>query len=348
MNESKHTRQELAELQALPLSLKVRLTQQRIREWVNHYGVDGIYVSFSGGKDSTVLLHLVRDMFPDVVGVFCDTGLEFPEIRQFVRTFDNIVWLKPKKNFRTIIEQYGYPVISKDISQQVYDIRVQSRVNGIDYKQTNQYIRKFDPNSEYGKRYPSYCLEKYSYLFESDFLISHMCCNIMKKGPFKKFEKQTGKHGILAIMAEESRLRRTIWLKKGCNAFDGPRPISRPMSFWTEQDVLRYIKQYNIPIASIYGDVVVDDTEQVAGQMNMSDYGLAEITEQLKTTGAHRTGCMFCAYGCTQKDWSSFERLKVTHPKIYDYIMRPWEEGGLNYKEVIDWLNENGNLNIRY
>lgn len=88
MSESKHTRQELAELQALPLSLKVRLTQQRIREWVNHYGVDGIYVSFSGGKDSTVLLHLVRDMFPDVVGVFCDTGLEFPEIRQFVRTFD--------------------------------------------------------------------------------------------------------------------------------------------------------------------------------------------------------------------------------------------------------------------
>ena len=123
MSESKHTRQELAELQALPLSLKIRLTQQRIREWVNHYGVDGVAVSFSGGKDSTVLLHIVREMYPSIPGVFCDTGLEYPEIRSFVRTFDNIVWLKPKKNFRQVITEYGYPFISKEVSECVYGAR---------------------------------------------------------------------------------------------------------------------------------------------------------------------------------------------------------------------------------
>ena len=123
MNKPKHTIKELQELQALPLSLKIRLTKQRIREWVNHFGEDGVYVSFSGGKDSTVLLHIVREMYPDVPAVFVDTGLEYPEIRQFVRTFDNVEWIKPKKNFRKVIEDYGYPFISKEVSESVQGAR---------------------------------------------------------------------------------------------------------------------------------------------------------------------------------------------------------------------------------
>lgn len=115
------TKEYLKELQGYPLSVKVQLTKQRIREWVHKYGEDGVYVSFSGGKDSTVLLHLVREMYGDAIpGVFVDTGLEYPEIREFVRTFDNIVWLKPKKNFRQVIAEYGYPVISKEISERIY------------------------------------------------------------------------------------------------------------------------------------------------------------------------------------------------------------------------------------
>ena len=70
----------------------------------------------------------------------------------------------------------------------------------------------------------------------------------------------------------------------------------------------------------------------------------------LKTTGCNRTGCMFCGFGChlEKPGEGRFERMKITHPKQYDYIMRPWEEGGLNYKEIIDWINEHGNFNIRY
>ncbi len=72
------TRNELKILQALPLEMKVLKTKQRIREWVQHYGTDGVYVSFSGGKDSTVLLHIVRELYPDIEAVFVDTGLEYP------------------------------------------------------------------------------------------------------------------------------------------------------------------------------------------------------------------------------------------------------------------------------
>ena len=115
-----HTVEDLKMLQALPLEIKIRMTETRIRAWVDTFGVDGVYVAFSGGKDSTVLLDIVRSIFPDVPGVFCDTGLEYPEIRDFVKTFDNIEILKPKMNFRQVIEKFGYPFFSKEISESVY------------------------------------------------------------------------------------------------------------------------------------------------------------------------------------------------------------------------------------
>ena len=118
-----HTMQELKMRQAMPLEIKVRMTQQRIREWVNEFGEEGVYVSFSGGKDSTVLLHLVRDLYPNVPAVFVDTGLEYPEIREFVKTFDNVEWLKPKMNFKQVIENLGYPFISKEVSNCVSGAR---------------------------------------------------------------------------------------------------------------------------------------------------------------------------------------------------------------------------------
>lgn len=77
---------ELKQKQSLPLELKIIMTQRRIRDWYNHYDGD-VYVSFSGGKDSTVLKHLVENTVGvyDVPCVFIDTGLEYPEIKQFVK-----------------------------------------------------------------------------------------------------------------------------------------------------------------------------------------------------------------------------------------------------------------------
>lgn len=117
------TIQELQQLQELPIDIKVEKTKQRIREWVDHYGVDGVAVSFSGGKDSTVLLTLARSMYPEIKAVFFDTGLEYPEIREFVKTWDNVDWIRPKMNFRQTIEKYGYPMISKEVSEVVRGAR---------------------------------------------------------------------------------------------------------------------------------------------------------------------------------------------------------------------------------
>jgi len=190
----------------------------------------------------------------------------------------------------------------------------------------------------------SFSLEKYQFMLEAPFEISNKCCNVMKKAPVHAYAKETGRKPITGQMAEESRLRTQKWLQAGCNAFDSKHPISNPMSFWTEQDVLQYIKQNNIKIASVYGEITYE-----SDQMDICEFGLAEDVRKLKTTGCNRTGCMFCAYGChLEKSPNRFERMKETHPKQYDYIMRPKDKGGLGYKEIIDWINEHGNMNIKY
>ena len=200
-----------------------------------------------------------------------------------------------------------------------------------------------------------FSMRKYEFLLESPFDISDNCCNIMKKSPANKYERKTGRKPIIATMATESRLRTQKWLQFGCNSFNSKHSESKPMSFWTEQDVLLYIYENNIPIASVYGEIVKDykSMGQLDGQMDMSelssDLGVFDIgIPILKTTGCKRTGCMFCGFGAHIRGDDRFVRMKETHPKQYDYIMRPCEQGGLNYKEVIDWINEHGNLNIKY
>ena len=121
---NKHQSYDLAQMQSLPLKAKVRMSCQRIDGWYNEY--DGqIFVSFSGGIDSRVLAHLVREVcgYKDVPLVFVNTGLEYPEIVQFVKSFENVVILRPKMNFRQVIEKYGYPFFSKETSEAIFYAR---------------------------------------------------------------------------------------------------------------------------------------------------------------------------------------------------------------------------------
>ena len=127
---AKHTMQELYQWQALPLNIKVRMTAERIRNWVNEFGEDGVYLSFSGGKDSTVLGHIIREVcgYKNIPFVFVDVPTQYPELKQFAKTFDNLVILKPKISFAQVCEQYGFPMFSKEISECVADSRKYIRI----------------------------------------------------------------------------------------------------------------------------------------------------------------------------------------------------------------------------
>jgi len=188
---------------------------------------------------------------------------------------------------------------------------------------------------------------KWKFFLDAPFEISNRCCNVMKKDPVHRYGKKTGRHPITAQMASESRLRSQKWLQNGCNAFDIKNPISNPMSFWTEQDVLLYIKNFNIPIASVYGDVVVDyeGMGQIEGQMSFADFMDAEEFDLdrllLKTTGSYRTGCILCGFGChLEKGEGRFQRLHRTHPKAYK-VLDHVTNSGVTYREAIEWINEN-------
>lgn len=105
---------------------KIALAKRRIEEWDVHW--DGqVYLSFSGGLDSTVLLALVRmTMGKSVPAVFCNTGLEFPEIVQFARKaadFGEYKELRPAMSFRQVILKEGYPVISKENACKIRKLR---------------------------------------------------------------------------------------------------------------------------------------------------------------------------------------------------------------------------------
>lgn len=233
---------QLTQMQSLPLEAKIEKTKLRIKEWYEKY--DGqVYISFSGGKDSTVLLDIVRNIYPDVLAVYIDTGLEYPEIRDFVKTINNIKWINPKMHFTEVIKKYGYPIISKEQAQYIQQYRNAK-------SEKTKHTRWF--GDEKGRFKIS---EKWKFLVNAPFRISEQCCDIMKKNPVKKFEKESGLKPFLGVMAQESMKRVQDYLKFGCNAFKAKRPVSRPLGFWTEQDILLYLKTYQIPYASVYGEI---------------------------------------------------------------------------------------------
>lgn len=342
---------ELKMLQALPLGIKIRKSQQRIKEWVDYYGEDGVYVSFSGGKDSTVLLDIVRKMYPEIEAVFVNTGLEYPEIVDFVKQHENVTMIRPKKNFRQVLTEYGYQVIGKEVSQAISEAR---------HKEDGVWMQKLN-GMIHGEpiRCDKYNFSKWKWILKAPFKVSHKCCYVMKKNPLNSYSKETKKQRITGQMAEESRLRMSQWMKKGCNSFESKNPGSNPISFWTNNDILTYIHTYRLPIASVYGDIVPDDSGQIPGQENIYDL-IGDYKEcKFKTTGCNRTGCMFCLYGAhLEKGEGRLERMKKTHPKRYEYVMGGGEfddngmwipnAKGLGFRFVVEWLNENGNLNIRY
>lgn len=300
MSENKHTMSDLYSMQAAPLSVKIKMTARRIRDWVDEFGQDGVYVSFSGGKDSTVLVDIVRNVcgYKKIPLVFVDVPTQYPELKEFALTFDNIVILKPQISFAQVCEKYGFPMISKEVSNCVSGARkyvkcldsqksnntiltdrqtipyacymadllgIDRRINKQNEKYKSLQMGVIPSGSEYRLRrlngeltdskgnYSQFNQEKYKFFLDAPFEISDMCCDVMKKKPAHDYEKKTGRKPIIATMASESVVRTQKWLQNGCNAFNVPRPHSKPMSFWTEQDVLLYIKENNLPICSVYG-----------------------------------------------------------------------------------------------
>ena len=150
---------------------------------------------------------------------------------------------------------------------------------------------------------------------DTQFCISNKCCSVMKKSPLRMYQRKTKRVPFLGTLTEESKLREQAWLKNGCNAFESRNPTSQPLSFWTEQDILKYLYVEGWEIASCYGDIVGVDAD------GMEYEPIPGVDCKLKCTGCQRTGCIFCGFGAYLDKEPRFIRLAKTHPRQYEYCM---------------------------
>lgn len=307
-----YTIDDLRQFQSLPLEAKVTMSMSRIQDAYKRFKGD-MFVSVSGGKDSDVLDHLVHEMYPDVPRVFVDTGLEYPEVRKHALAKPDVIRLTPEKSFKEVLSTYGYPVISKDVAGTIEAAR-----RGASWAKNKLKGKSADGTDS---QFLASRFSRYEALLNAPFLISEKCCGVMKERPVILYERQTGRYPYIATLACESQRRTEVWMRTGCNAFYSCRPHSTPLSVWTEQDILQYIKTRNLPIASVYGDIVEGNDGK------------------LMLTGLKRTGCMFCMFGAqVEKQPNRFQRMKESHPKQYAFCMRPPEENGLGLDSVLTYL----------
>lgn len=277
----------LLSYQSLPLEVKIKKSKLLIDEAIREFGIEKVYVSYSGGKDSTVLSHLIRQDYPDILHLFSNTTTEYPETLKHIlweqrENEMNLVQVRPIDgngkpfNFKRVVNEYGYPMFSKGVANAIRTYRraltQETKQNSRDYINRN--------------------FKKYSVY--KDCNISDLCCDKLKKVPIKKKARELGLEcSIIGTLAEESRQRSSDWIKYGCNIFYKKKDNQcRPLSFWTEKDIYEYIEKYNVKIADLY------------------------------SMGYQRNGCMYCGFGIhLESSPNRFERLKETHPRSYKYLV---------------------------
>lgn len=282
-------RDTLISLRNMNLQSKIVQTKSLIREAVHEFGIDKVYISYSGGKDSTVLSHIAKSMYPNILHLFANTTNEYPETIKHVKwekeeNDTNIISVIPKDShgvvwtFKKVVQYYGYPMFSKRISNAIrtyqHALSVRTKLNSQDYISRN--FKKY----ERFKELP----------------ISDKCCDKLKKEPLRRKAKELGLEcSILGILASESYQREKDWLEYGCNVFHQRKDNQcRPLSFWTDKDILNYISEYNVKIPKLY------------------------------EMGYTRNGCMYCGFGVQleSEGENRYQKLKKTHPVQYNYFIK--------------------------
>jgi len=306
------TKEQLKTDQSLSLNEKIEKSKELIKEYYEKHNGQ-INVAFSGGKDSTVVKHLVRSLFPEVLCVFCNTTNEKKEILEYVKNTENVKTLLPKKGFIWVMKKHGFPFVSKRVSKQINALKYPTDKNATI---RNLYLTGFTALGRYLPK--EKVAKKWRFLEDEKFEITSKCCEILKHEPARRFEKMSGLSPITGLMAVESAQRESHIAKHGYIL----NSTLRAIGFWTEKDIWDYAKLHNIRFAENYYDRYINDTF---------------------VTGDLRSGCEYClmgfAFETTKKRRADAEyrnRLqisKICDQKKYEKMMKV-VNNGVTFKEA--------------
>ena len=289
------TIKELTERQAWTLTQKIDHSLGVIDQFASHFNGQ-VYVSFSGGKDSVAMLSLVEVIIPKVKSVFVMTGCESPSVCRFIREqqqHHDIEIIRPQKTLKQVFADYGFPLISKQVSHDIEAVR------------RNPYCESSRNMLWLGN--PYHIDERWMYLLNEPYQVSNRCCFWLKHQPAKAYERRTGRHPYIGLLASESRQRTLGYVQQGgCNFMKESgknRPRSLPIAIWKDEDVWAYIRDRHLTLPDIYDK------------------------------GAERTGCMGCGFGVHNQP-DRFDLMRKLWPKWYDLVMN-YENNGIRYGDAL-------------
>lgn len=337
--------QEMLMKQCVPYSIKVRMSETRIRSFIEECERRSLNCHVSvGGLDSIVLGHLIRKMGYDADKVPFVSASTLEDISiQKVHKEMNCIVVKPLKNKVDILQQEGFPVLSKKIANKIDTLAHPTEKNktvrhaiitgecgeqghfATDSKMRlpMTYLKLFGGWDEEGKALG------YS---KPNFNVSHKCCYYLKEAPCDNWAKEHNSVPFLGLMASEGGQRADALEEHGCNYFGKTTARSCPFAFYYHSDVVHLAVDLGVHIPDIYGSVKISD--------EVNEYGDYEYS----TTGEQRTGCSMCGFGIQLEERPHrFDRLYERNPKEWDFWMNKCckhEDGTLyGWGEVLDYLS---------
>lgn len=324
-----HKRQkhlQMAALQSLPYEIKVKKAKQRIKEFIFECDRLGYETHVSvGGLDSITLLCLIRSMGIDIPAI----SVSVLEDKSIIRVHKElgVIMLKPLKAKHEILQEEGFPVISKKIATKIMALQEPTEKNAT--------IRHAIITGECGEqghfatnsrmKLPQKWLELFGgYENENEgtnyktppFKVSSKCCEIMKERPCDLWAKEHNSKPFLGLMASEGGRRQEALEEHGCNYFGKTTIRSAPFAPFMRNDLLRLAVELNVPVPEIYGTIEKD------------------VNGNYFTTGAQRTGCEMCGFGIhMEKRPHRFDKLYDRNPKAWDYWLNKCctDENGNKY-----------------
>lgn len=212
------------------------------------------YLSFSGGKDSTILHYLLDMALPNnnIPRVFINTGIEYNYIVEFVKELASkdkrFVIVQPKTPIKKMLEEKGYPFKSKVFSNCCGLYQRLGKTRSV-----QAFLGEATTKKGVEKKGQFLCPPKLKEIFTENYplKISDRCCWELKKYPSQDYEQQSGRHITLTGMRKQeggSRIKLTCIINDKKGHIKSFHPLVKVDSEWEKQ----FIEENHIQLCKLY------------------------------------------------------------------------------------------------